>query len=103
MSIKQQQASHKLNELRCQLCIGPNQPARDAHVAGAWRDGLLHAAHKACHTKLAPHNEGVSTELGPFPVCRDEAARGAYASGAPPQAVDLSLNAQLNRTAEVLC
>lgn len=65
------------------------------------------AAHKACPNKLPPYNEGVSTELRPaasaFPVSRDEAARGTYASEAHPEAANPGLNAQLNRAAEILC
>ena len=83
------------------------QPTCDTRIPGACGYARQSVGHKACHTKLGLHNEGVSRELGPavraFPVCRDEAARGTYASEAPPQAADPSLNALLNRTAEVLC
>lgn len=74
---------------------------------GGAGDTSQNLSHKACPANLAPYNGGVSRELRPaaraFPVCRDEAARGTYASEAPPQAADPGLNALLNRTAEVLC
>lgn len=64
-------------------------------------------AHKACPDKLAPYNGRVSRELRPavcaFPVSRDEAARGTYASEAHPEAANPGLNALLNRPADILC
>ena len=83
-----------------------NQPACDDEPRGCGGRSQ-NAVHKACPAKLAPYNGGVSRELSPavraFPVCRNESARGQHVSEAPPQAADPDLNAQLNRTAEVLC
>lgn len=88
------------------LCCPKSTLLWHSDEPGGWEAG------PKCSTQSFPrqtslHNEGVSKELrtaGPaFPVCRDEAARGTYASEALPQAADPGLNALLNRTAEVLC